>query len=119
LRNPISGTQFQRDVKLAQKRGKDMAKLREAILLLIEGTPLPHRYKDHPLGGEWKHFRERMSWPDRIGVDPEVLAGKPLSEVPGSRWSSSATCLRRTLTNGLRAECLSLRESHPGCTGTR
>jgi hypothetical protein len=25
-------------VKLAQKRGKDMAKLREVILLLIEGT---------------------------------------------------------------------------------
>jgi mRNA interferase YafQ len=35
LRNPISGTQFRRDVKLAQKRGKDMTKLREVILLLI------------------------------------------------------------------------------------
>jgi DNA-damage-inducible protein J len=37
--------QFRRDVKLAQKRGKDMAKLREAILLPIlllkEGSPLP------------------------------------------------------------------------------
>jgi mRNA interferase YafQ len=39
-------------VKLAQKRGKDMAKLRELILLLKEGSPLPPRYKDHPLGGE-------------------------------------------------------------------
>ena len=32
MRNPVKGAQFQRDVKLAQKRGKDMAKLREAIL---------------------------------------------------------------------------------------
>jgi mRNA-degrading endonuclease YafQ of YafQ-DinJ toxin-antitoxin module len=30
VRNPVKGAQFQRDVKLAQKRGKDMAKLREA-----------------------------------------------------------------------------------------
>ena len=29
-----------------------MAKLREVILVLIEGKPLPARYKDHPLGGE-------------------------------------------------------------------
>ena len=64
MRNPISGTQFRRDVKLAQKRGKDMAKLREAILLLIEGSSLPPRYKDHPLGGEWKHFRDCHIEPD-------------------------------------------------------
>ncbi len=37
MRTPISGAQFRRDVKLAQKRGKHMAKLRELILLLIEG----------------------------------------------------------------------------------
>jgi hypothetical protein len=41
LRSPISGAQFRRDVKLAQKRGKDMAKLREVIQLLIEGKLLP------------------------------------------------------------------------------
>jgi mRNA interferase YafQ len=51
-------------VRLAQKRGKDMAKLREAILLLIEGSPLPPRYKEHPLGGEWKHFRDCHIEPD-------------------------------------------------------
>jgi len=27
LRTPVSGAQFRRDAKLAQKRGKDMAKL--------------------------------------------------------------------------------------------
>ena len=64
MRTPISGAQFRRDVKLAQKRGKDMAKLREIILLLIEGNPLPSRYKDHPLGGQWSHHRDCHIEPD-------------------------------------------------------
>jgi mRNA-degrading endonuclease YafQ of YafQ-DinJ toxin-antitoxin module len=34
LRNLRSGSQFRRDLRLAKKRGKDMAKLRELILLL-------------------------------------------------------------------------------------
>lgn len=56
--NPILGTKFRRDVKLAQRRGKDMSKLRQLILLLIEGNPLPPRYKDHPLSGDWEHHRD-------------------------------------------------------------
>jgi mRNA interferase YafQ len=64
LRNPIAGGQFRRDAKLAEKRGKDMSKLREIILLLVEGNPLPARYKDHPLGGDWKHYRDCHIEPD-------------------------------------------------------
>jgi mRNA interferase YafQ len=51
-------------VKLAEKRGKDMAKLRELIELLAAGSPLPARYKDHSLGGEWRHFRDCHIEPD-------------------------------------------------------
>jgi mRNA interferase YafQ len=51
-------------VKLAKKRGKDTAKLREVILLLIKGSPLPARRKDHPLSGDWKHFRDCHIEPD-------------------------------------------------------
>jgi mRNA interferase YafQ len=58
LRTPISGAQFRRDVKLAQKRGKDMAKLRDVILPLVDGKPLPARHKDHPLSGERSPFRD-------------------------------------------------------------
>jgi len=64
LRSPVEGAQFRRDVRLAQKRGNDMAKLREIISLLVEGNPLPARCKDHPLGGEWKHFRDCHIEPD-------------------------------------------------------
>jgi mRNA interferase YafQ len=64
LRNLINATQFRRDVKLAEKRGKDMANLRELIELLAAGGPLPARYKDHSLGGEWRHFRDCHIEPD-------------------------------------------------------
>jgi len=64
LRTPVSGAQFRRDVKLAQKRGKNMAKLREVILVLVSGKLLPARYKDHPLSGEWNHFRDCHIKPD-------------------------------------------------------
>jgi mRNA interferase YafQ len=58
VRSLIRSAQFRRDVKLAQRRGKDLSKLRELILLLAEGQPLPPRYKDHPLSGDWKHYRD-------------------------------------------------------------
>ena len=64
MRSLVRGAQFRRDVKLAERRGKDMSKLREVILLLAEGKPLPPRYKDHPLSGEWKHYRDCHIEPD-------------------------------------------------------
>jgi mRNA interferase YafQ len=64
MRNPILGAKFRRDVKLAQRRGKDMSKLRTTILLLIDGNPLPPRYKDHPLSGDWEHHRDCHIEPD-------------------------------------------------------
>jgi len=57
-RNLISGAQFRRVMKLAQRRGKDMSKLRGLILLLAEGGPLASHYNDQPLAREWKHYRE-------------------------------------------------------------
>ncbi len=64
MRTPVLGTQFRRDVKLAQKRGKDMSKLRDVLHMLIDGEVLPPRYRDHPLSGEWKHHRDCHIEPD-------------------------------------------------------
>jgi mRNA interferase YafQ len=64
MREIILGTQFKRDVKLADKRGKNLAKMRELILLLAEGAPLPPRYRDHALSGGWRHFRDSHIEPD-------------------------------------------------------
>ena len=62
--NPIQGTQFKKDVKVCQKRNKDMTKLRKLMLLLIEEKPLPREYKDHPLKNNWKHHRDSHIEPD-------------------------------------------------------
>jgi mRNA interferase YafQ len=64
MRDIIRTIQFKRDVKRAEKRGKDMTKLRDLILLLAGETPLPVRFKDHPLSGEWKHHRDCHIEPD-------------------------------------------------------
>ena len=64
MRNLERGAQFRRDVKLAQKRGKDMDKLKAALSLLIEQAPLPANYNDHPLRGDWRGFRDLHIEPD-------------------------------------------------------
>ncbi|TPJ48569.1 MULTISPECIES: type II toxin-antitoxin system YafQ family toxin [unclassified Mesorhizobium] len=76
---PVHSGQFRRDVKRMEKRGKDLAKLRELLGLLIAGLELPARYKDHPLKGDWKDYRDAHVEPDwlliyRIADDELRLA---------------------------------------------
>lgn len=58
--------QFKKDVKRAQKRGKDLEKLKDLLDLLIDGDPLPPAYKDHPLRGEFSGSRDAHIEPDWI-----------------------------------------------------
>ncbi len=58
--------QFKRDVKLAEKRGKDMNKLRGIMGLLLTGQALPRELGDHALKGEWKPSRDLHIEPDWI-----------------------------------------------------
>lgn len=64
MRTPVRSGQFRRDVKRVEKRGKNMNKLRELILLLLVGESLPERCKDHPLKGPWKGYRDAHVEPD-------------------------------------------------------
>lgn len=64
MRVPVWSGAFKRDAKRVAKRGKDMAKLREILQLLIDGEILPARYKDHPLKGEWVGWRDAHIEPD-------------------------------------------------------
>jgi mRNA interferase YafQ len=53
-----------------------MTKLRELILILAEGRPLPSRYRDYPLSGNWRHHRDCHTEPDWVliyKVDGEDL----------------------------------------------
>jgi mRNA interferase YafQ len=64
MRQPDYSGQFKRDVKQAQKRGKDMDKLKRLLSLLIKGAPLPAIYLDHPLKCNWHGFRDAHIEPD-------------------------------------------------------
>jgi mRNA interferase YafQ len=59
-------TQYRRDLKRCEKRGKPMQKMRQVILLLLAGEPLPARRRDHALSGDWVGHRE-------CHVDPDWL----------------------------------------------
>jgi mRNA interferase YafQ len=61
---PVRSGRFKKDVKLAQRRGKDMSKLKAILLLLMEGRALPPECRDHPLKGDWKGFRDLHIEPD-------------------------------------------------------
>jgi mRNA interferase YafQ len=64
VRAPSYSGQFRRDVKRVSRRGKEMAKLRHALELLIENKPLPVQFRDHPLKGEWRGWRDLHIEPD-------------------------------------------------------
>jgi len=51
---PVYTTRFKKQFKLLQKRGMDMAKLREVMEMIVSGEPLPPKHCNHPLRGEWK-----------------------------------------------------------------
>ena len=51
-------SRFKRDYRKAVQRGYNMNLLAEVITLLATGEPLPGKYRDHALIGNWKDFRE-------------------------------------------------------------
>lgn len=59
-------SQFKRDVKRAEKRGKDLGKLRAVLDLLINGGRLPESLKDHPLRGDFAGSRDCHIEPDWV-----------------------------------------------------
>lgn len=55
---------YRKDHKRLFKRGYDMAKLKAVIDILLERKPLPRRYKDHALTGDFEGYRECHVLPD-------------------------------------------------------
>lgn len=66
--------QFKKDVKLAARRGWDLAKLKTIIDLLIDDDLLPAQFKDHPLRGNWEGSRDCHIEPDWVLI--YTLEGK-------------------------------------------
>ena len=55
---------FQKDLKRVQKRGYDLALLTKVLNFLVNEEPLPEKYKDHNLNGNYKGCRECHITPD-------------------------------------------------------
>ncbi len=65
---PAYTTQFEKDVKRARKRGKDLAKLKVVLSALIAEQTLAPRYRDHVLLGAYTGRRECHIEPDWLLV---------------------------------------------------
>lgn len=71
----VTTKQFEKDVKLARKRGKDLSKLRTVMQFLVEKKPLLHRHIDHKLTGNYALRRECHIEPDWLLIyKPELEA---------------------------------------------
>ncbi|MCL2188921.1 MAG: type II toxin-antitoxin system YafQ family toxin [Defluviitaleaceae bacterium] len=55
---PDYTTKYRRNRRRLIKRGYDMSKLDNTIILLLSGNPLPPNYKDHALKGNYITYRE-------------------------------------------------------------
>lgn len=55
---------FRRDYKNISKRGYNLALLKEVVEILAGGEPLPERYRDHALTGDFLGCRECHIRPD-------------------------------------------------------
>jgi mRNA interferase YafQ len=72
-----TSSRFRRDLRRVTRRRYALERLEAIIDLLREGSPLPGRYRDHPLKGEWEGLRECHVRPDWLLIyettDDEVI----------------------------------------------
>lgn len=78
--NLAQTSQFKKDIKRQQKRGKDLEKIKLVIDLLVATTPLPSKYRDHALTGDWVGWRDCHIEPDWLLIykvsAEELLLGR-------------------------------------------
>lgn len=56
--SPFFTNSFERDLKLAVRRGKDPERIKAVVQLLCAQTPLPAALRDHALKGKYAGFRD-------------------------------------------------------------
>ena len=64
----IPSSRFKKDLRLAEKRGRDIPLITEVVKTLASGKPLPEKNRDHALTGNWIGFRECHILPDWLLV---------------------------------------------------
>ena len=83
MRTIERANQLKRDYK-RETKGQHRATLEQdftrVVKLLVSDLPLPERYRDHALTGDWKNFRDCHIKPDLVqqdGLHPRA-AGQPI-----------------------------------------
>jgi mRNA interferase YafQ len=64
MRRVRATRQFERDLKMSRKRGKNLSRLRTVVETLARGALLNPRHRPHKLSGEWRDFWECHIEPD-------------------------------------------------------
>lgn len=64
MKTPSFTNQFKKDLKLSEKRGKDLVKIKAVMFDIICENPLPAKNEDHELNGKHKDYRECHIEPD-------------------------------------------------------
>jgi mRNA interferase YafQ len=59
---------FKKDIKQAVFQGRDIMKIFPPLVALLNGRPLPERYRDHPLKGKWLGYRDFHIEPDWVVI---------------------------------------------------
>ena len=60
----VQSTRFKRDIKKIKKQGKSISELKTLISILARKSPLPEKYKDHCLSGDYSNYKECHIRPD-------------------------------------------------------
>lgn len=58
MRDIVRKRQFKKDFQAIAKTWRNLDRFVEAVTLLQTGGTLPAQFRDHPLIGNWKNFRE-------------------------------------------------------------
>jgi addiction module toxin, RelE/StbE family len=66
VKTPVYTRQFEKDVKLFQKRGYDFDKFKVIMRLLLDSAPLPEKCHPHKLSGAYSGFWDCHIAPDWI-----------------------------------------------------
>lgn len=60
----IQTNAYKRDIRKLVKQGKDLEELYTILEMLVSEQPLPVKYRDHVLTGNWRGRRECHIHPD-------------------------------------------------------
>jgi mRNA interferase YafQ len=67
-RRLVTTRRFERDLRRAKRRNKDLEKLWPVVERLLNGEPLGPRYRRHALSGNWASFLECHLEPDWLMI---------------------------------------------------